>query len=103
MKRSAVLGSAFLAVLGRVPAGAQQSGKVYRVGVLEPTALSSGRANFDAFLRALAGLGYQEGKNLEIVYRSTAGDQTRLPALARELVRAKPDVVVAAATGRSRR
>ena len=90
MKRSAVLGFALLGVLGGVPAGAQPSGKVYRVGVLEPTSLSSGRANFDAFLLALAGLGYQEGKNLEIVHRVTAGDETRLPALMTELVRAKP-------------
>ena len=44
----------------------------------------------------MAGLGYQEGKNLEIDYRGADGAFARLFALAVELIRAKPDVIVVA-------
>jgi len=49
------------------------------------------------FLRALQDLGYVEGQNFDIVYRSSGGNQDRLPALAEELVRLKPDVILAIA------
>jgi putative ABC transport system substrate-binding protein len=49
------------------------------------------------FLRALRDLGYVEGQNFDIVYRSSGGNQDRLPALAEELVRLKPDVILAIA------
>ena len=52
----------------------------------------------DAFRRTLSGLGYQEGKKLEIVYRGAGADMKRLPGLAAELVRAKPDAIVANGT-----
>ncbi|MGA8696789.1 MAG: ABC transporter substrate binding protein [Xanthobacteraceae bacterium] len=41
-------------------------------------------------------LGYVEGRDLQITYRSSDGYYDRLPALAEELVRLKPDVIVAA-------
>ena len=94
MKRSAVLGFALLGVLSGAPARAQQAGRIYRVGILG----TGTRPGLDAFRHALAGLGYQEGKNLEIVYRSTGGDDKRLPELAAEIVRAKPDAIVTATT-----
>jgi putative ABC transport system substrate-binding protein len=49
------------------------------------------------FLQALRELGYVEGKDFDIVYRSSGGNQDRLPALAEELIRLKPDVVLAMA------
>jgi putative tryptophan/tyrosine transport system substrate-binding protein len=42
-------------------------------------------------------LGYVEGKNFDIVYRSSGGYQDSLPALAKELVQLKPDVIFAIA------
>jgi putative tryptophan/tyrosine transport system substrate-binding protein len=42
-------------------------------------------------------LGYVEGQNFDIVYRSSGGNQDRLPALAEELVPLKPDVILAIA------
>jgi putative tryptophan/tyrosine transport system substrate-binding protein len=99
MKRSAVLSISLLGVLGGSPAGAQQTGKTYRVGILTRGTLAYDRQHFlPAFLRTLARLGYLEGKNLEIVYRGAGGDLKLLPALATELVRAKPDVIVAHTT-----
>jgi putative tryptophan/tyrosine transport system substrate-binding protein len=49
------------------------------------------------FLQALRDLGYVEGQNFDIVYRSSGGNQERLPGLAEELVRLKPDVILAMA------
>src|SRR5262245_35885992 len=49
------------------------------------------------FLQALRELGYVEGQNFDIVYRSSGGNQDRLPALAEELVQLKPDVILAIA------
>jgi putative tryptophan/tyrosine transport system substrate-binding protein len=49
------------------------------------------------FLQALRDLGYVEGRNFDIVYRSSGGNQDRLPALAEELVQLKPDVILAIA------
>jgi len=98
MKRSAVIAFALLGVLCASPAGAQQAGKTYRVGILTAGTTAARRPLVDAFRRAMAGLGYREGTNLEIIYRFAGGDVNRLPALAVDLVRAKPDVIVAANT-----
>jgi putative tryptophan/tyrosine transport system substrate-binding protein len=46
----------------------------------------------------LAKLGYQEGKNLTILFRAARTNSAELPALAQELVSLKPDVLVAATT-----
>jgi putative tryptophan/tyrosine transport system substrate-binding protein len=48
------------------------------------------------FLQGLQDLGYAEGRDFQITYRSSDGYQDRLPALAEELVRLNPDVIVAA-------
>src|SRR5262245_64912996 len=42
-------------------------------------------------------LGYVEGRNFDIVYRFTEGYQERLPTLTDEVVRLKPDVILATA------
>jgi ABC-type uncharacterized transport system substrate-binding protein len=47
------------------------------------------------FPEGMQELGYVEGRDLEIVYRYADGDLTRLPALANELIKLKPQVVVA--------
>src|SRR5262245_20790471 len=49
------------------------------------------------FLQALRDLGYVEGQNFDVVYRSSGGNQERLPGLAEELIRLKPDVILAMA------
>ena len=53
----------------------------------------------DAFRQGLRDLGYVEGKNLVLEYRSAAGQNERLPALAAELVRLPVDVLVTAGQG----
>jgi putative ABC transport system substrate-binding protein len=64
------------------------------VGVLTPQRLEQ-QAAYATFPEALRRLGYQEGSNLRMVVRSADGKLDRLPALAAELVAARPDVIVA--------
>ena len=89
--------SFLLAVLGlAVPlAGeAQQAGRTYRIGVLEVSGASSNAANLGAFQDELKGLGYVEGENLVIEYRSADGRNERLADLATELVKLRVDAIV---------
>lgn len=75
-----------------------QSAKVYRVGLLETTSATANRANLEALLRGLREAGLVEGKNLIIDYRSAEGRSDRFAELARDLVRAKPDVILTRGT-----
>ena len=64
--------------------------------------LSGGTAQFSAgfvdnFLRGMRDLGYVEGRNFDMVYRFADGYGDRLPALTDEVVRLKPDVILASA------
>jgi putative ABC transport system substrate-binding protein len=77
-----------------VPSLAQQSGKPFRIGILSPIGSPSTTA-FDAFRDGLRELGYIEGANIVIEYRLAAGDSSRLPAMAGELVRLPVDIIVA--------
>src|SRR6516165_12013530 len=80
-----------------MPGAAQQPGKVLRIGILAPAARRD-TAIFDAFRKGLADLGYIDGQNIRIEYRLSAGDFSRLPAMAEELVRLPVDIIVADGT-----
>jgi putative tryptophan/tyrosine transport system substrate-binding protein len=77
-----------------IPAEAQQLGKIARIGYLttQSTALDSGRRQ--EIREALRKVGYVEGQNLSIEYRSAEGKIDRNPALAAELVNLKVDVIL---------
>lgn len=77
------------------PSGAQPSGSVPRIGVLMYGAPDPFRENFR---RGLATLGYVEGQDLLVIYRTAGGRTERLAALADELVREDVRVIVAQAT-----
>jgi len=81
-------------------ARAQPAGKVYRVGILGNIPLTDpeGARVWGGLTQGLRELGYVEGQNLIVQHLSTEGRADRLPALAAELVRWKPDVIVAAST-----
>jgi len=49
-----------------------------------------------AFIEGMRALGYTEGRDFDMAYRWAEGYMDRLPALAQELVRVKPDVIVTA-------
>lgn len=56
-------------------------------------------AFWDAFRSGLRELGYVEGKNIQVEYRSAEGRPDRWPAIFDELVRREPDVIVAGGGG----
>jgi putative ABC transport system substrate-binding protein len=76
------------------PVEAEQSTKIPRIGYLTGAHLSAITNRTEAFHRGLRELGYVEGKNIVIEWRSAEGKVERLPALAAELVRLKVDVIV---------
>jgi putative tryptophan/tyrosine transport system substrate-binding protein len=76
-------------------ADAQQPKKIPRIGYL--TGVGSGPN--EAFLQGLRDLGYVEGKNILIEFRTTGGKFERLPELAAELVQLRVDVIVADTAG----
>jgi putative tryptophan/tyrosine transport system substrate-binding protein len=78
----------------RVSAQAQQPRKVPRVGYLAAASLTSISVRTETFRHGLQELGYFDGKNIVIEWRSADGKLDRLPALAAELVRLKVDVIV---------
>jgi putative tryptophan/tyrosine transport system substrate-binding protein len=85
-------------VAAPLAAEGQPAGKVYRIGILETTSQTLNAANVDAFKLGLKELGYDEGRNLAIEYRSSEGRAERFPDLARELVRLNVDLIVTRGT-----
>ena len=77
---------------------APQAAKLYRIGVLDVVGAASNEANLSAFRQGLRELGYVEGQNLVIEYRSADGRAERFPDLATELVRLRVDVIVTRGT-----
>jgi putative tryptophan/tyrosine transport system substrate-binding protein len=94
----ALVGGAALAGLGRPFAARAEGGRVYRVGVLETMPAERNGANLDALRQGLRDLGYVEGRNLRIEYRSADGRADRFPQLAVELVRLPVDLIVTRGT-----
>jgi putative ABC transport system substrate-binding protein len=80
-------------------ARAQQRQRPALIGYLAATPAAFNKPYGDAFREGLRDLGYVEGKNIVIEARFADGDNDRLPALAAELVRLGPDVIVTYATG----
>jgi len=91
-RRSFIAGLCGAAVASARPAWGQAS--VPRVGIL----LVGGTATLKelALVSELSRLGYVEGRNIAYDIRAADGDLNRLPALARELVVAKPRVLTGA-------
>jgi ABC-type uncharacterized transport system substrate-binding protein len=78
---------------GLAPAQAQQPKKVPRIGYLGSVSSSD---RVDAFRQGLRELGYVDGKNIIIEWKSAEGKLDRLPGLAAELMRLRVDVIVTA-------
>ena len=83
------------AMLVAAPLAAEAQNKVARIGYLAADA----NPNFtEAFRQGLRDLGYVEGQNILVEYRSAEGRIERLPDLAAELVRLKVDVLIGDST-----
>ncbi len=84
-----------LALLGTsLRVDAQRAGSLPRIGLL-----TSGPSPFErGFWPAMRELAYVDGKNIVVDRHSAEGDFARLPALAVELVKNRPDIIVAIAS-----
>jgi putative tryptophan/tyrosine transport system substrate-binding protein len=85
-------------VLAPLAAEAQQPGKVYRVGILSGGSPEKNAPQIETFLKALHDMGWIDGQNAIIEWRSAEGRTDRLGALAAELVHIKVDVIVTVAS-----
>jgi hypothetical protein len=88
------------AVAWPLAARAQQGDRVRRIGVLmsgdqnDPTQ----KTYISAFIQALAGFGWTDGRNLRMGVRWYGDDSNRMRALAQELVGLKPDIILTGTT-----
>jgi ABC-type uncharacterized transport system substrate-binding protein len=81
-------------------ARAQQAGKVWRIGFIlgaSPPA-QFGLGSLGGLAQGMRELGYVEGKNFVIEWRTALGNYDHFPAIADELVRLKVDVFVLGTT-----
>jgi putative ABC transport system substrate-binding protein len=78
---------------------AQTPARTYTVGFLTPGHDSKMFGPREFTLAELARQGFVEGRNLKVEWRFAGGADDRLPALARELVAAKVDAIVAVSSG----
>ncbi|MGZ8530920.1 MAG: ABC transporter substrate-binding protein [Candidatus Binatia bacterium] len=100
MRRKVVFSLLITVLLTAAPlAEAQQPAKMFRIGVLTGSSLSSQSARNEAFRQGLRELGYVEGKDILIEWRSYEGNRERQSKLVDELVRFKVDVLVAVGSG----
>ena len=105
MDRRAFIATIGLTVLGEpIAAPAQQPTKMARIGFLVTASIGSPefRATVDPFRQGLRDLGYVEGRDLIIEYRSADGNQARFPSLANDLVRLNVDLILAGSTPHAR-
>ena len=98
MIRRSLLIALALFCAASVPALAQQVRKIYRIAMLERESAESNFARLDAFRKGLRELGYIEGQNLLIEYRSAEGRDDAYPKLCGEAVRLKVDLIVGRGT-----
>ena len=89
--------AAVVLLITPLPVGAQQAGKVHRIGWLSGGSPGPGAKPFqDELLAGLRDLGYVEGQNIIIERRWAEGKPDRLADLAAELVRLRVEVILAA-------
>jgi ABC-type uncharacterized transport system substrate-binding protein len=91
-----LLGCTAAPLVWPLDARTQQAGKTYHVGWLQPGPIPE--PWIKGFREGLQEFNYVEGKNLIIEYRWGDGNFDRLPAMAAELVRLNPDVIISGNT-----
>jgi len=99
MKRREFLATiATSAALWPLTSAAQTISKRPVIGFLTPAIKATGRGFFDSFFQGMRELGYLERRDYGVEERFAEGDLGRLPSLAEDLVRLRPDVIVAGAS-----
>jgi putative tryptophan/tyrosine transport system substrate-binding protein len=99
MRRRKFITGVVAATLFPVRVGAQQPGRMKRIGVLMGVANDAeGQARLTSFLRGLQALGWTEGWNAQIEVRWAAGDADAARTYAAELVELNQDIILAVTT-----
>jgi putative ABC transport system substrate-binding protein len=97
LRRSLVV-FAVCAIISGISFFAQaQPGKIPLVGYVSGAGRSSGSRSLEAFRQGLKGLGYIEGRNIQVEYRYPEGGAEHIRSAVQELVQRKVDILVTAA------
>ena len=94
MHRRAFIGALAWEALAAQAVGAQQTGKVYRIGVVAAGVNPRSASFFQAFEERLRELGWVDGRNLAIDFQLPKGSRD-IPAIAADLVRKHVDLILA--------
>jgi len=82
----------FITLVGSAAVGwpfaarAQQPGKMWHIGYLSGVSRSAASDTYAAFVQGMGDLGYVEGKDFVIEWRSVEGKYERIPEIATEFV-----------------
>jgi putative ABC transport system substrate-binding protein len=92
----------FISLLGAatvspLAASAQPAPKRSLIAWMTGVTRATSSPYFASFLKGMRDLNYIEGRDFEMIYRFSDGHADRLPVIGEEIVRANPDVIVAAA------
>ena len=99
MRRREFLGALGGAAAWPLAARAQETGRVYRLGAMTPSAKNS--PHITAFYDELRVLGFVEGRNLKVEGGYELRDE-QLPEIAAAMAKFPPDVIVCAAVAHMR-
>ena len=91
-----LVGAAAPSILRPLQAGAQDAGKVWRIGFVAGGKSSLIPMFYGAFLEGMRSLGYAEGRNFTVEWRFAEGKDERYAEFGAELARMKVDVIVLA-------
>src|SRR5262245_6430375 len=98
-RRDFIKGMAGSAIAWPLTAHAQQPDRVRRVCVLMGIADDfEGQARIAVFRQAFQALGWTEGRNVQLIYRWSAGDAAQARQFAKELLDLRSDVILANST-----
>ena len=90
---SAVIAALAAVLLSDTPAAGAQAPKVYTIGILTD-AMVPWHSTTEGFRDGLKALGYVQGSNVVFEARAAQADMRRVPALAAELIKLKPDLLL---------
>jgi putative ABC transport system substrate-binding protein len=102
MTRRVVLIAALLGLIASSPSGAQPDGGIQRIGIIAGSSSPATwrqSSTFQNFLKGLRDLGYEEGRNIAIEFRSAEGHPERFPGIAADVVGLKVDVLISTVCG----
>ena len=94
-RRTFLAGTGAVLLAAPLAAEAQQSAKMYRIGVLSTAGPAQESYVWEALRGHLRERGWIEGKNLVVEWRYAEAKYERLRELAAELVRLEPDLIIA--------